>query len=132
MARPRSRSRRTRRPSAEVVPHVGDHRGFNYGLFLRRWHSSLPHAPVSLGGRVHIELVKPEAQLAGSAWVRLGDARGLRFATGATFGVDFSLLVGESLEAKRPVGSFHLCDHVKNLRSTAGRGAWKKLRNLHR
>ena len=33
-------------------------------------------------------LAKPDAKLAGSAWVRPGSARGLRCVTGATFGAD--------------------------------------------
>ena len=83
MARSRSRSRSARRQSAE-------NRGFNYGLFLRTWRSSLLHAPVSWGGRMRIELAKPDAELACSALVRPEGARGLRFVTGATFGVDSS------------------------------------------
>ena len=54
MARSRSRSRRARRPSAQVVPYPGVPRSFVWHEFMRHWRPCLPHAPTASDGRVFL------------------------------------------------------------------------------
>ena len=84
-----------------MVPYPGVPCSFVWHEFMRRWRPCLPHAPTASDGRVYVQLAGPHDDVVGTAWVRPEAARGLRFGSGAVYGVDFSIWVGETLGTAR-------------------------------